>query len=203
VEHSRGELEPRGRVERQHAPSGAPADQLDGLSGRLAPLAVAEQGVDDELGLARRHAWLMDGDPEPPGDGQLLGRYRREPFVGRREGHRDLGAGYGQVPCRDEAPAAVPSGPGKHQDRASRRVAAEEVTRHRCQAAARVLHHPHERDAELLDHDPVDVAHLVDRQPRHRPWIDRRKRLAAARPVAHPVGPSDHSDHLLALLRWS
>jgi hypothetical protein len=29
------------------------------------------------------------------------------------------------------------------------------------EAAAGVLHHPHERDPELLDHDPVDLAHLL------------------------------------------
>jgi hypothetical protein len=136
--------------------------RISGSVARLAALAIAEQCIDHELCLAERIELFVDRDRKLAGDRELLGRYGGEALGCRGERDGDLRAGSGQVPCRDQAAAAVSTRPGEHEDRASCRVTAEQLARHLGEAAAGVLHHPHQRDSEFLDHDPVDLAHLLD-----------------------------------------
>jgi hypothetical protein len=97
--------------------------------------------------------------------------------------------------------AAVPARSCEDGDRSPRDVAAEKMTGDLGEAGARVLHHPFERDAQLLDHDPVDLAHLVDREPgqgagrnRSRVSLHATRALGPLRLELHaePVGDPVH-----------
>ena len=96
---------------------------------------------------------------------------------------------------RHEPSPTVPSGACQHHHSLSTRVTTEKPPGKDCEIATRVLRHPLQGDPEILDHGAVDLAHLIDSDPRDASGRNGRKLArSVSRQVvsvgAHRIRPS-------------
>jgi len=125
-ERSSGELEPGGDVDREDAATSAPANQRGRFAVRIASLAVAEQCVDHELGLAERVARCLVNDyRESSKNCQLLRWHRGEVLGSCRQRDRYLRSCDREMAGGDKAAAAVSTRTRHDDDRAAAGVATE------------------------------------------------------------------------------